>query len=119
MDKRRAFLDLLRSTEWKLSFTDHFILRAQTRNIGSKLVEEFVLYRTNDLVLAEEEINENNKTRYKLYYEYGRRKILFIVLDVVKSGVFIVVTALINDKRLQLRVMRNAREYARLTKRLR
>lgn len=118
MNRRNAFLDFVSVREPKIIFTGHFKARQDTRNIGPTLVEECILNNGSDLVFAEESISNRGKQRFKLYYAFSKRKLLFVVVD-VDDSVLSVVTSYLIDRRIQTEAVRDANKYARFASRLR
>lgn len=116
---KTAFSALLKGLQSKdLVFTEHFLIRQQTRGIGRKTIEDFLLNRLNDLISVTEDENKFGLKRFRAFYDYSRRKTLLIVADKNKDSLRIVTCMLILKKK-QLEMVRNASKFKKFASRLR
>lgn len=104
----------------QITFTAHFDIRKEQRNIGKNEIENYLLNRANDLLLASTEDRPNGITRFRLTYAFTKKYALFIVGDYFELGAsFKVVTCIKLDKHKQIGAVENAHSFSRLARRLR
>jgi hypothetical protein len=108
MNRTRAFLDLLEKAPGsKLEFCDHFFDSSFDRGIGPAGIEQWVIFRQDDLILVTEGASSSGARRFRLHFQYGRKKLLLVVLDLGDDGRFKVVTFIISSKKRIVGRMRN------------